>query len=335
MRARPSQLSQTPAGAARIVPAEVHNDVLADVLSLGFLRNVLYRHFDARAPWGLDVQPGQHAVLYVVARGHALLELAGQSPLKLTAGQVAFLSRGAPHVLRDAPTTRPVALCSGTNRRTAPPAQRIGGRGARTSIIATFFERARTPPPLLAQPADVVILSDDAAADPIVAATIASVLAELDHPAPASVLLMQRLADVLVVQAMRALTRQPACQSSRRPGLVALSDPPIHEALSLMHARFDYTWSVAELAARVGLSRSGFAARFTELVGEPPLQYLARWRMMRAAELLRETDEPVGAIAARVGYESTPSFIKAFKRWKASSPREYRRAAGSIAPSGT
>ena len=311
MRARPSVLSQAP------------GDVLADVLSLGFLRDVRYRQFEARAPWGLEVAASNRAALYVVARGDARLELPGQPPLALTAGHVAFLPRGAAHVVRDASTTTPVALCDG-NARTPPPAtQRIGGRGALTTIVATVFERARTPPPLLEKPVDVVILSGHD--EPIVAATIASIRAELEHPGPASVLLMQRLADVLVVQAMRALTKEPTCQTSRRPGLVALSDPPIHEALSLMHARIDHAWSVAELAARVGLSRSGFAARFSDLVGEPPLQYLARWRMTRAAELLRDTSEPVGTIAQRVGYESTPSFNKAFRRWKAASPGEYRR----------
>ena len=92
-----------------------------------------------------------------------------------------------------------------------------------------------------------------------------------------------------------------------------------------MHARVGEPWTVAKLAARVGLSRSGFALRFTELVGEPPLQYLARWRMARAAELLRDTHEGMGEIAAKVGYESVPSFSKAYKRWQGTSPGAFRR----------
>ena len=100
-------------------------------------------------------------------------------------------------------------------------------------------------------------------------------------------------------------------------------------ALALMHAQVAHPWTVAELAARVGLSRSGFSARFTELVGEPPLQYLARWRAARAAELLRGTSEPVSTIAERVGYESTPSFNKAFKRWQGTSPGAYRRGSST------
>jgi AraC-like DNA-binding protein len=92
-----------------------------------------------------------------------------------------------------------------------------------------------------------------------------------------------------------------------------------------MHAAVDTPWTVAGLAAKVGLSRSGFAARFNETVGEPPLQYLAKWRVARAAELLRNTDQAVAEIAGHVGYESVPSFSKAFKRWQGTSPGIFRR----------
>jgi AraC-like DNA-binding protein len=327
MPARPSDLSQVP---IRLELADGRNDVLGDVLSLGLLRNAMYKQIDARAPWGLDMQARNRAMLYLIARGQARLELAGQTPLILEAGQVAFLPRGAAHVLRDAKDTPPSAVCDGVWRNPSSGTRRIGGRGARTSIVAAFFELDRTPSPLLGKPTDVVVLSDDASkSDPVTATTISLVLAELENPGPASVFLLQRLADVLVVRAMRSMSRQPECLARRQHGLVALSDPPIHKALSLMHAQVGHTWSVAGLAARVGLSRSGFAARFSELVGEPPLQYLARWRTTRAAELLRDTDEPINAIAARVGYESTPSFNKAFKRWQGTNPGAYRRATRS------
>ncbi len=325
MAARPSSLSQTP---IQLDIADGRGDVLGDVLSLGLLRNVLYKQIEARAPWGMDVKARDRAMLYLIARGQARLELEAQEPLVLEAGHVAFLPRGPAHVLRDSPTSPPSAVCDGARHRPTSGTRRIGGRGAPTSIVAAFFELDRAPPPLLGRPSEVVVLSGDASTEgPLVAATIALVLAELESPGPASVLLLQRLADVLVVQAMRSLTKQRGCQAQRQQGLVALSDPPIHKALSLMHAQVSHAWSVAELAARVGLSRSGFAARFTELVGEPPLQYLARWRVTRAAELLRDTDEAVSTIAARVGYDSTPSFNKAFKRWQGTSPGAYRRAA--------
>lgn len=89
---------------------------------------------------------------------------------------------------------------------------------------------------------------------------------------------------------------------------------------------------VAKLAKRVGLSRSGFAERFTERVGEAPLQYLVRWRVARAAEFLRDTDDSIAEVAARVGYESVPSFSRTFKRWRGASPAAFRRMAKGLAP---
>jgi AraC-like DNA-binding protein len=106
----------------------------------------------------------------------------------------------------------------------------------------------------------------------------------------------------------------------------------VSKALGILHARVAEPWTVASLAAKVGLSRSGFAARFTALVGEPPLQYLARWRMARAAELLRDTNESIVEIAERVGYESVPSFGKAFKRWQGESPGAFRREQSAANP---
>jgi transcriptional regulator GlxA family with amidase domain len=130
------------------------------------------------------------------------------------------------------------------------------------------------------------------------------------------------LADVLFVQALRSLSRHEACPQ----GLPALSDPAIHKALSLMHGDVGSRWTVASLAKTVGLSRSGFAARFVELVGEPPLHYLVRRRISRAAELLRDTDDAIAEVATRVGYESVTSFSKVFKRWRGASPGVFRRS---------
>jgi AraC-like DNA-binding protein len=92
----------------------------------------------------------------------------------------------------------------------------------------------------------------------------------------------------------------------------------------LAAGKIAHPWTVVARARAVGLSRSGFAARFTALVGEPPLQYLARWRMGRAAELLRETRRRIAEIAQDVGYESVPSFNKAFRKWQGESPTTFR-----------
>src|SRR5439155_5527801 len=124
---------------------------------------------------------------------------------------------------------------------------------------------------------------------------------EAHHARPGVQTMISRLTEIIFVQAMRLwMASQPAGQGG---WLGALRDPQIGAALGLMHRAPERDWSVAALAREVAMSRSPFAARFTALVGEPPLAYLTRWRMHRAARLLHGDHLPVGEVARRVGYE--------------------------------
>lgn len=323
MARRPLRLSERPAG---LEPPDPRGDALADLLGAVLLRNAMYKRIEARAPWGLQKPTRDRAVFYLVAHGSALLELEGEgeSPRRLVVGDVAFLPHGTGHTLRDAATTAPEIVGHGT-RTPSSRLRTIGGTGDRSSLITGFFELARGRRPALLErmPRVVTMTSTAPPFDPLFATTVQLLLAESAAPAQGSAIVLQRLADVLFVQALRSLAAaRPSCPER---GLSTLADPHIAQALDLLHARLEASWTVASLAARVGLSRSGFAARFTELVGEPPLQHLARWRIARAAEHLRGTDDAIGAIATRVGYESAPSFTKAFRRWQGTSPVAYRK----------
>jgi AraC-like DNA-binding protein len=319
MARRPNRLSQRP---AKLELQDPRGDALADLLGAVLLRNAMYKRIDARAPWGLQKPTRDRAIFYLVAYGSALLEVDGESPRRLVVGDVAFLPHGTGHTLRDAATTQPDFV--GHGRPGTSRVRAIGGTGAASSFITGFFEldHGRRPALLERMPRVVTMTSTKPPFDPLFATTVKLLLSESSAPGQGSAIVLQRLADVLFVQALRALA---TCPSDRDPGLRALADPHIAQALDLIHARIDESWTVASLARRVGLSRSSFAARFSKLVGDPPLQYLARWRIARAAEDLRGTDDAVGAIAARVGYESVPSFTQAFKRWQGASPGAYRR----------
>ncbi|WP_425554576.1 helix-turn-helix transcriptional regulator [Kribbella sancticallisti] len=107
----------------------------------------------------------------------------------------------------------------------------------------------------------------------------------------------------------------------------ALTDDAVARSLESIHARPGASWTVADLAADVGLSRAAFARRFTEAVGEPPLTYLSRWRMTTAARLLRDHDRSLAAVAKEIGYTSEFAFAKAFKRDFGLAPGAYRRQA--------
>ncbi|HJQ48768.1 MAG TPA: AraC family transcriptional regulator, partial [Amycolatopsis sp.] len=151
-----------------------------------------------------------------------------------------------------------------------------------------------------------------------------TMIEESASPGPASTRLMSRLAEILLILALRRETRD----SSGRPGLRALADPLIAPAISLIHADPGHAWSVGSLAAACGMSRSAFAARFTEAVGETPHSYLIRWRMATAAKLLATTDVTVARVATAVGYISEAAFRRAFAGQLGSTPREYRKRHG-------
>lgn len=136
--------------------------------------------------------------------------------------------------------------------------------------------------------------------------------------------ILRRLSELLFIQVMRVWIEQQAAVSTG--WIAALRDHPINTALGLLHQSPEHGWKVEELAEVVGLSRSAFAARFTRLVGEPPIAYLTRWRMQRARRLLR-SDVKIERIARLLGYESEVAFRLAFKREVGVPPARYRKAA--------
>ena len=158
-------------------------------------------------------------------------------------------------------------------------------------------------------------------------ATMALLNAETASDAPGAGEVMTRLADVLLTQALRAALNQ--LRSSGGAGLPALGDRRIASAIEFIHSQPEHRWSVGELASEVALSRSAFAARFRELVGESPQRYMTRTRLAHAAALLRGTDASLAQIAARAGYGTEFSFGKAFKRTFGIPPGAYRGQPGT------
>jgi AraC-like DNA-binding protein len=156
-----------------------------------------------------------------------------------------------------------------------------------------------------------------------IASTLRFMAAEAREPRLGGETVITRLADILVIQAIRSWIEQdPAAQTG---WLGALRDPQIGRAISLIHRDPARAWTVASLADEVAMSRSAFAARFAELVGEPPMRYVARWRMHAAVTWLREDDATLGELALRLGYQSEAAFSRAFKRFTGLSPGAVRR----------
>ncbi|MER7706773.1 AraC family transcriptional regulator [Kitasatospora sp. NPDC097605] len=173
-------------------------------------------------------------------------------------------------------------------------------------------------PTLLVRPAGVDTTED----------TLVRLLAtEVTRADPGQEVVLDRLLDLLVVGVLRGWLAAPEA-----PGwLRAQSDEVVGPALRLLHDDPARPWTVAALAAEVGVSRAGLARRFTALVGEPPMAYLANWRLAMAADLLRDPELTIAAVARRVGYGDAFALSTAFKRVRGITPQEHRRPA---APAG-
>ena len=201
----------------------------------------------------------------------------------------------------------------------------IAGPGAVTRFICAAYDYDHeVAHPLLSLLPPVVHIPADAPGDggPI-QSTLRLLGSELGGRSPGSRSVVARLTDVLFVQVLREWLER---ESGGACWLRALRDPQIAEVIAVMHARPAEPWTLASLAQSVNLSRATLARRFTELVGQPPLAYLTRWRMDLAARRLRETTEPVNVIAHGVGYTSEFAFSRAFTRMRGEAPGRYRRA---------
>ena len=147
---------------------------------------------------------------------------------------------------------------------------------------------------------------------------------ELVKDEPGQEVILDRLLDLLLLTALKEWFALP---DANPPGwYAAQSDPGVGAALRIIHNNPAHPWTVAELAAEVGMSRAGLSRRFTELVGEPPMAFLTSWRLTLAADLLCEPGTTIGAVANQVGYGSPYALSAAFKRVRGVSPKEHRLA---------
>ena len=309
-------------------------DVLTDVLEAARMKSGLYGRLELTAPWGLSFDRGAPHFC-VVTRGTCWLEVEGTpDPIQLGGGDLVFLPKGSPHAIKDSPATPalPVeqALGSCDRARENSPAGivRYGGGGAATTLVSGYFSTEKGAPNLLfdSLPPVVHVKGDAGTTVRWLEANLQFVASEMASGEPGFETIVSRLADILVVQAVRAHLAQSG--GGCKGWLKALIDPQIGRALSLIHEKPEDDWTVESLASKVGMSRSAFAARFAQLVEEPPLTYLTRWRMQKASRLLETSHAGVAEVAKRVGYDAEAAFSKAFKRWIGVAPGAYRRTAG-------
>jgi AraC-like DNA-binding protein len=292
-------------------------DPLGEALHFLRMNGAFYCRSELSAPWGMTMMPMPGYIwFHVVTAGRFWLEAAHGEPMLLQAGDLGLVPHGEGHVLRSEPGAPAPGVLDLDREEVSERYEilRHGGGGAPTTLIcgAVRFDH-----PAARNLVDILppLLHVEAASSPELEwmqSTLRLMGAEAKELRPGGEAIITRLGDILVVQAIRSwIETDPASKSG---WLGALQDRQIGRAISLIHRDPARDWTVATLADELAMSRSAFAARFTELVDEPAMQYVTRWRMQVAVNALREEGATVGELAPRLGYRSEAAFARAFKR---------------------
>lgn len=313
-------------------------DPLLDILrSLHFTGGVF---LDAafRAPWCVLSQvepddcgphqptPAQVVAYHYVTEGEVFLQVGADTPQHVTAGRIVVLPRNHPHRvgsdLAQPPVPAGALITPGGNG--ALPRIEPRGDGPVTRILCGYLgTEAPAAPVLDALPSVLAIDVADGVSAAWIESSLRRAAQEFAAGRLASPALLGALAELLFMEAVRRYV------ASLPPGettwLAGMRDPLVGRALGLLHERPSHAWTTPLLAREVGASRSVLADRFVRVMGEPPMRYLTRWRLRRAARRLRETSDGVARIAFDTGYESEAAFTRAFRRTYGQPPATWRR----------
>lgn len=292
-------------------------DPLGDALHYLRMDGAFYCRSELSAPFGatLPALP-QYVWFHVVTAGELWITTLDGRDRLMRPGDIALVTRGAGHDLTSTPGEPTVDLADIEHQMISEryEVMHLGGRGARTQVIcaAVRFGHPAARHLLEALPEVILLQTSQAPELERMQSTLALMAAEARSPSPGGEAVITRLADILVIQTVRAWIESDP--SARTGWLGALQDPQIGSAIVRIHRDPARDWTVAALAGELAMSRSAFSARFTALVGESVMAYVTRWRMHVAVSALREEGATVAELAARLGYRSEAAFARAFKR---------------------
>jgi AraC-like DNA-binding protein len=305
-------------------------DPLGEALHFLRMNGAYYCRSELTAPWGLTLPatPG-YLWFHVVTSGRMWLETEDEAT-SIQLGDLALVPHGEGHVLRSEPGAAAPGILELEREHVSDRYEilRHGDGGAPTGLIcgAVRFEHPAARNLVEILPGTIHIEASSSPRLERIQSVLRLMAVEAGELRPGGEAVITRLGDILVIQAVRAwMESDPAAQ---RGWLGALRDPQIGRAISLIHREPARDWTVASLAHELAMSRSAFAARFTELVGEPVMSYVARWRMHVAVAALKEEGATVGQLADRLGYRSEAAFSRAFKRVIGVAPGAIKRSAG-------
>lgn len=317
-------------------------DALSDVLRVARLTGGVFLHADFFAPWCMSARvapehcgpalgPASHLILYhYVVEGELRVRVDGEDGegLVVGAGDVILLPRNDPHLVGSDLALPPVA---GSDIIRSPKDGGLssihhGGGGGRTRMICGFLgcDGAEGNPVISTLPSLLKLNVEQGGAAEWIRSTFQYAAEEVAAGRPGAETVLAKLSELLFVEAVRRYAE--ALPLGQTGWLSGLRDPHVARALALLHHNIARPWNVDDLSREVGLSRSALAEHFIRLIGVPPINYLANWRMQVATQKLRNTSASLSQIADMVGYSSEAAFSRAFKKAFGTAPATWRRS---------
>ena len=314
-------------------------DALSDVLRVIRLSGGVFLEAEFTAPWCVsgkiassDCKPFLEAPRHViathfVAAGCMQLRPDNSDAIEVRAGEIVLLPHNSAHAFGSELTPTPVPVREVIQVPKEGGLGRIvhGGGGGITRLLCGFLGSDTPFSPLLSALPPVLKLNvRSTASGAWIESSFRFAASQIAAGHLGSTIVITKLSELLFVEAVSQFVA--SLPAERRGWLAGLRDPQIGRALSMLHARPTEAWTAEALALEVGMSRSSFADRFSSVVGQPPMQYLALWRMHMAAQSLREGRRSVAQVGASIGYESEAAFSRAFRRQFGESPGSWRKA---------
>ncbi len=297
-------------------------DALSEVMQRIRLKSCVYFQRDFHSPWAMKIEGTGYAQFHVITRGSCVVITDGQS-YECSTGDVLLFPHGLSHVLADHPDSKPLSGAEVMNSFDGESPCFAKG-GSPTRVICGHFEyRTDIHHPLIDDLPELVhVKTMEILGENPNTTVLPLIMGELSKRRPGQSLIVERYAEILLIHTLRlhyAETKHPT------GFYTALADERLERAISLIHSDFASPIGLADLAGSAAMSRSAFAQQFKHKVRISPIEYLSKWRMLVAEELLKTTELTVVRVAEKVGYESDISFARAFKREYGVTPSSFRK----------
>ena len=327
-------------------------DTLSDLLRAVRFHGAVFYYIEGAAPWVAEAPPAREIIpaimpgvehmieFHGIVKGSCWAATVGESPIRLSEGDVILFPQGDAHVMSSAPGLRAESVETKVYFTPRPPqlpyslsmqgetystARLDGGGRDRATVVCGFLGLDAKPfnPLLAALPRVLRVPGSALGPDSWVATFLKAVVAESNQRRPGGEAVLERMSEMLFVEVLRRhIDSLPPEQTG---WLAGMRDPAVGRALALLHEKPGDPWTMERLGEAAGLSRSSLHERFVHFIGQPPMQYLTQWRMQLASGMLRDTNAKVVEIALEAGYESEAAFSRAFKRVVGVAPGAWRR----------